>query len=424
MAWSMGLLGAALKKAAAAYIIRNVNASRAYGGLGGAYVDAAGNAYINASNNNGSGDGGQITQKIAPDNSVLWSYSFPNSYGGETALHADTSGNIYTGGFHGNSPGDYYMLATKHASDGTIQWQRWFGGSVTYPDGFAVNKNGYGAMSGGSFTSGRFILLDASGNTVFTRAGNLGNETGEGGYTAGIGVGRVFFGHRRRFNIFDLAGNFQFGKSVSNFRDGGTVRGMSDSQNNTYIWSTNDSTVSYLTKFGPTGTQLWDRQITAPSGNVWASGHGDVDADDNIYIPFGWTVTVGSASTQQMIWMSFDTNGNVRYSRSVDASGLRDSLSGVNVNSATGRGIASGYFAGDHGALTCFDIATGNIVSTTASVGGVTASMTTPSWSVTTPATLSYITIADIGSSTSVSSVSRGSSGGNTQYTISRANFG
>jgi hypothetical protein len=414
---------AGLKAVLPAYIIKLVN-SRAYGGLGGAYVDSSGNAYVNASNNNGGSDGGQITQKIAPDNSVLWSYSYPNAYGGETALHVDSSDNIYTGGFHGNSPGDYYMLATKVSSAGALQWQRWFGGSVTYPDGLAVNKNGYSVMSGGSFTSGCFILLDSAGNTVFTRSGNLGNESGEGGYTAGIGPNRVFFGHRRRFNIFDMSGNFQFGKSVSNFRDGGAVRGISDSQNNIYIWSTNDSTISYLTKFNSSGTQIWDRQITAPSGNVWASGHADIDSNDNIYIPFGWTVTVGSATSQKIAWMSFDSNGNTRYMRSVDSSGLRDSAGGINVNSSDGRGFVGAYFAGNNGALVSFDTVTGNIVPATATVGGTAATLDNLGWSVTTPATLSYITIADIGGSTSVSSVSRGSSGGSGQYSISRANFG
>lgn len=408
-----------------AFIIRNRNATRGYGGLGGAYVDASGYAYINASNNNGSGDGGQITQKIATDNSVVWSYTYSNAYGGETALHADSSDNIYTGGFHGNSPGDYYMLATKVSSAGTLQWQRWFGGSVTYPDGLAVNKNGYSAMSGGSFTSGRFVLLDSSGNTVFTRAGNLGGETGEGGYIAGMGPNRVFFGHRRRFNVFDLAGTFQFGKSTSGFMSGGTVRGLADSQNNVYVWGTQDNTVTYLTKFNSVGTQLWDRQINAPSGNVWASGHGDIDAADNIYIPLGWTATAGTTSTRQMIWMSFDPSGTVRYIRSVDSSGASDIANGININTATNRGIIGGYFAGDQsGALVSFDISNGNLVPVTATVEGTVATMSAPSWTVTTPATLSYSTVADIGGSTSVTTATRGSSGGNSQYVISRANFG
>ena len=414
---------AGLRAALPASVMKLVN-SRAYGGVGGAYVDSDGYTYINASNNNGSGDGGQITQKIAPDNSVSWSYTFSNAYGGETALHADSSGNIYTGGFHGVSPGDYYLLAVKYTSSGTQSWQRWFGGGVTYPDGFAVNGGGYGAMSGGSFTSGRFVLLDAAGNTVFTRSGNLGNETGEGGYTCGIGPSRVFFGHRRRFNIFDLSGNFKFGRSVSNFRDGGAVRAVFDSQNNAYVWSTNDSTIAYLTKFDSSGTQLWDRQITAPSGNVWANGHGDIDSSDNIYIPFGWTVTAGDGNTQKMAWMSFDSSGNVRYMRSVDVSGARDVATGVNINSVAGRGIVSGYFDGNNGAVISFDTTTGNAVPASATVGGSAASFANLGWTVTTPSTLSYITIADIGGSTSVSSASRGSSGGSGQYSISRANFG
>lgn len=417
-------LMAGLRAALPAFIIRMVN-GRTYGTIGGGYIDASGNAYVCVSNSNGGSDGGQITQKIAPDNSVLWSYSYSNSYGGDNGLHQDSAGNIYTGGFHGNYPGDYYMYSVKYAPDGTRVWQRWFGGAQTYPDNIATNDSGYSAMSGGAFTGGRFLLLDTSGNTVFTRGGNLGNETGEGGYTAGIGPDKVFFGHRRRFNIFDLAGNFKFGRSVSNFMNGGAVRGLSDYEGNVYIWSTNDSTTAYLTKFSATGTQLWDRQLTAPSGVTWASGQGAVDTSNNIYMPFGWTVTSGNGGTNRIFWISFDKNGNVRYQRSADVANVQDVATGINVDSATGRGFVSSNLNSLNGGLISFDLATGNEFSKSVyfSSGAVTVVMDAATWSITTPATLSYATIGDIGGSTSISPVDRGGVGGSTSYTITRGTF-
>jgi hypothetical protein len=422
MAWSFGLLGAALKKALPATLLRAVN-SRTYGGLGGGYVDSSGNSYISVSNSNGGSDGGQIVQKLSPTNSVLWSYTYPNAYGGEKPLHADTSGNLYVGGFHGNSPGDYYLVVNKYTPSGTNSWQRSFGGGVTYPDGYAINKNGYGAMSGGAFTSGRFVLLDPSGNTVFTRSGNLGNGSGEGGYNAGMGPNRVFFGHLLRFNIFDLSGNFIFGGSASGFLGGGIIRGLADASNNVYVWSTDGSPNVYITKFSPTGVPAWSRIITAPSGQTGLNGHGDTDADGNIYIPLGWASTYNDGNSQKIVWVSFDPSGNLRYGRSVDVANARDSANSINIDSAAGRGYVGGYLNGNQGALISFDTATGNAVTSSANAGGVTATMSAFGWSMSSPS-LTYGYVGDIGGSTSVSSTGFGSSGGSGQYTFSTGTFG
>jgi len=424
MALSFGLLGASLKKALPAFIIRMVN-GRTYGTIGGGYIDASGNAYVSVSNSNGGSDGGQITQKIAPDNSVVWSYSYSNSYGGDNALHQDNEGNVYTGGFHGNYPGDYYMYSVKYSASGTRLWQRWFGGSQTYPDGISVNGSGYSAMAGGPFTDGRFLLVDTNGSVVFSRSGNLKGESGEGGYTAGLGPDKVFFGHGRRFNVFDLSGNFKFGRSVSNFMNGGIVRGISDHDGNVYIWSSNDSNTIFLTKFTATGSQIWDRQLTTSSGITWASGQGAVDTSSNLYLPLGWTSASGNGSSNKMFWISFDKNGNVRYQRSADVANIQDVATGINVDSATGRGFVSSNLNNLNGGLISFDLATGNQAPTSAyfSSGAITVSMTAGDWSITTPSTLSYSSIGDIGGSASISSVDRGGSGGNTSYTITRATF-
>jgi hypothetical protein len=416
----MGLMGASVISLIPNYVVRFVN-SRANGGLGGAYVDSSGNSYVTVSNSNGGSDGGQIIQKVAPNNSVLWSYTYPNAYGGEVGLHADSSGNIYTGGFHGYSPGDYYLLVIKYSPDGTRQWQRIFGGSVTYPDWTDTNATGHTSMSGGAFTGGRFVLLDSSGNTVFTRSGNLGGESGEGGYIAGIGPNRVFFGHRKRFNVFNLSGTFQFGKAIGT----NVPRGTFDSSNNLYLWHcTQGNNVMYVTKFDSSGTQLWDRQITASSGVIWNSSHGVCDSSGNLYFPIGWEQTSGTNTTQKMAFVSFDPNGNLRYQRAVDVNGARDGANQLNINTATGIGTIAGYMNGNNsGGFATFDLLTGSPVPKTAVAGGVTVSFYNPSFSITTPSTLSYSTVGDIGGSTSVSTPDRGSSGGNSQYTISRGTF-
>jgi hypothetical protein len=421
MPWQFGLMGASGSSILPAFVVRFDN-SRTYSGLGGAFVDADGYSYISASNSNGGSDGGQIAQKVAPDNSVVWSYTYPNSYGGEMGLHADSSGNVYTGGFHGNAPGDYYLLVTKYTPSGNRDWQRWYGGSVTYPDWYALNRNGQGSMSGGAFTSGRFVSLDASGNTVFTRSGNLGAESGEGGYTAGMGPSCVFFGHRRRFNFFTTTGTFMFGRTASNFVGSGSIRGMGDSAGNVYTWvAADNANTMYITKFDSAGNQLWDRQLTTPAGIVWTSGQGDTDNDNNIYIPIGYRP--GDSTTEKIVWVSLTSSGSLRYQRAVDVASVRDSATSININTSTKRGFVSAYANGNKGAFVSFDILTGNAVPKTAVAGGLTFSMAASDLTISTPSTLSYSSIGDIGGSTSVSTPSRGSSGGNTQYTITRGTF-
>lgn len=402
------------------YVVRFVN-NGTNGGLGGAYVDAEGNSYVAVSNGSGY-YGGQITQKVSPTNSVLWSWTYPNSYGGEVGLHADSSGNIYTGGFHGNAPGDYYLLVVKYDPSGNRLWQRWFGGSVTYPDWTDTNGTGHTALSGGAFTGGRFVLLDTNGNTVFTRSGNLGAEGGEGGYIAGIGPNRVFFGHRKRFNVFNLSGTFQFGKAVST----NVPRGTFDSDNNLYLWhATHGDNIMYVTKFGPTGTKLWDRQITAPSGIIWNSSHGVCDPSGNLYFPIGWEESAGNNTTQKFVFVSFDPSGNLRYQRAVDVAGARDATGQLNINVATNTGTIAGYMNGNtSGGFATFNLTTGSAVPTSAVAGGVTVNYYNPNFSITTPSSLSYSDVGDVGGSTSVSTPDRGSSGGNGQYTISRGTFG
>lgn len=422
MPWTFGLMGAAASGAVLPAFVLRIDNSRAYSGLGGAYVDAQGYSYISASNSNGGSDGGQIAQKIAPDNSVVWSYTYPNSYGGEIGLHADSSGNIYTGGFHGNSPGDYYNLVTKYLPDGTRSWQRWYGGSVTYPDWYALNRNGQGAMSGGAFTSGNFLSLDASGNVVFSRSGNLGGESGEGAYTAGMGPSCVFFGHRRRFNFFTTTGTFMFGRSASNFVGSGAIRGMGDSAGNVYTWvAADNANTMYITKFSSSGTQIWDRQITTPAGILWTSGQGDTDDSNNLYIPIGYRPS--DSASEKIVWISLDSSGNLRYQRSVDVASVRDSATSVNINTTTKRGFVAAYANGNKGAFVSFDIVTGNAIPKTTTAGGLSFTMDTPNLTISTPATLSYSNMTDIGGSASVSTPSRGSSGGNTQYTITRGTF-
>jgi hypothetical protein len=421
MLLSLGFIAAAAAGVIPNYVVRFVN-SRANGGLGGAYVDADGNAYITASNSNGGYDGGQITQKVAPNNSVLWSWTYPNAYGGEVGLHADSSGNIYTGGFHGQGGGDYYLYVVKYSPDGTRQWQRWFGGSVTYPDWTDTNATGHSSLSGGAFTGGNFILLDSNGSVVFSRSGNLGGESGEGGYIAGIGPSRVFFGHRKRFNVFSLTGGFQFGKAVGT----NVPRGTFDNDNNLYLWHcTQGDNIMYVTKFGPTGTKIWDRQITASSGIIWNSSHGVCDSSGNLYFPIGWEQTSGTNTTQKIAFVSFDTNGNLRYQRAVDVANARDAAGQLNINQATGIGTVAGYMNGNNaGGFATFNLVTGSAVPTSAVAGGVTVSFYNPGFTITTPASLSYSDVGDIGGSSGVSTPNRGSTGGNSQYTISRGTFG
>jgi len=402
------------------YGIRLSNVNRANAGVAGAYVDTNGDIYFSASNNNGGSDGGQIMQKISSTNTVLWSYTYGNAYGGEIGMRVDSSGNLYTGGFHGNSPGDYYLLVIKYSPSGTIQWQRWFGGSVTYPDWTDTNATGHTALSGGAFTDGRFVLLDTNGNTVFTRSGNLGGESGEGGYIAGIGPSRAFFGHRKRFNVFDLNGTFQFGRSVQR----SVPRGIFDSNNNLYLTQANhNDTVVDVTKFDPTGTVLWERRITAPSGELQNGSQGAVDSQGNFIIPMTWYQTAATSSTGRMTWVSFDTNGNVRYQRMADTSGSRDVANQLNINESLNLGIIGGWLNGQQGGIVTFDIRNGSPVPRSASLGGVTVSTSDPGFTISTPSALTYGTVADIGGSTSVSTPSRGSSGGSGQYSFARADF-
>jgi hypothetical protein len=181
----------------------------------------------------------------------------------------------------------------------------------------------------------------------------------------------------------------------------------------------------YVTKFDPSGTKLWDRQITAPSGIIYNSSHGVTDSESNLYFPIGWEQTSGTSTTQKWAFVSFDSSGNLRYQRAVDVSGARDAPGQININSATNTGTIAGYMNGNNsGGFATFNLTTGNTVPTTAVAGGVTVSFYNPGFSITTPASLSYGDVGDIGGSTSVDTPNRGSSGGTTQYSISRGTFG
>lgn len=401
-------------------ILKFYNTTRSSGNVSGAYVDDAGNTYANISNNNGSSDGGFIVQKIAPNNTVTWSHTFPNAYGGSIGLTADSSSNIYTGGFYGDAVGDYYTTLTKFDPSGTKLWQRRHGGSQTYGDSGLVNQSGYMSTVSVNWYDAHYFLTDASGNTVFSKVRTAGAVMGQG--MPGIGPNRAIFGYNKYFWVYTLSGTFLFGKDCSSV--GLRMRATADSQDSVYslTYSDNNSTV-YLTKWDSVGNKVWDRQITSSGGYLSSGLNLKCDANNNVYVPIWRQVTGGNTGTARMSLVSFDKDGNTRYQRAVDVSGSEDIATAIEINNSSGRGILSGYVVnGRHGAVVTFDLATGN-TNSTATIDGYSVSFIADNLSITTPASLSYASSGDPGSSSSLSPIDRGSSGGNTQYTVTRATF-
>ncbi|MFL5814865.1 MAG: SBBP repeat-containing protein [Bdellovibrionia bacterium] len=247
---------------------------------------------------------------------------YTNAYGVKT----DSSGNIFVaghtnGGLDGNSlTGTQDFFVTKYDSTGAKQWSKQLGvaSTSTSGSGVATDSSGnifvagstYGGLDGNTLTGSQDSYVtkyDSTGTKTWTKQlGTLGRVDISTGVAAIDGLGNLY---------------------VAGTTDGG-LDGNSQSGGKDF----------FVTKYSSSGTKLWTRQLgtdawtvayavaTDPSGNVFVAGltqdgldgntfAGDEDFFVTKYDPSGtklWTRELGAASGWTEAYaVATDSSGNV-----------------------------------------------------------------------------------------------------------------
>ncbi len=271
-------------------------------------VDGLGNAYVNGYTKggfDGANAGGYDAFVIKFDTSgnELWSRQIGTSVDDVgTGLAADAYGNVYVGGHTygdvgGVNAGNRDMFVVKYDTAGNEVWSQQFGTARDdYVNSVAVDASGNIYISGGTtYNTGTYLgtidvvltKLDPLGNVLWSRqfGSNYTTEIGRsvaidgfgnpyvGGHTSGD-IGGPSAGGTDAFVVkFDDEGNELWSRQIgTSSADYGHTMDV-DAAGNAYIAGPTRGSLGgpnegdydvFLTKFDPSGNELWSQQIGTP----------------------------------------------------------------------------------------------------------------------------------------------------------------
>lgn len=267
-------------------------------------VDAAGNTYISGATKGSlgganTGDFDAFLTKFDPSGTELWSRQVgTSSYDYSHAVAVDAAGNAYISGYTygslgGSRAGARDAFLTKFSPSGTELW--------TTQIGTMSHDRSYS------------IAIDAAGNAYIT--GTTGGSLG------GVNAG----GNDAFLSKFGPSGAKLWTTQIGSTDDDISLSLAVDAAGNTYITGYTEGSLdganagmyyydAFLSKFDPSGTELWSRQVgTASYDEAWSVA---VDAAGNAYIT-GYTqgdLRGTKAGSSDVFLIKFDPSGTELWS--------------------------------------------------------------------------------------------------------------
>jgi RTX calcium-binding nonapeptide repeat (4 copies)/Beta-propeller repeat len=315
---------------------------------------------------------------------------------------AGTTGGSFVAGIQSSDGTDAWVA--KYNSSGTLLWGRQVGETLTggfsssgfglqvddggnvYLSGLAIKENVKGFLDFSVEDDSWVIKFDRNGNQqwfnqvkdpqapfplnqtpFFDESYDLAVDKNGNSYLVGWTQGLVKESDPSRDLLkYDawLSKVDANGQTLWTRQFGSTDQGLefawgvdTDSQGNIYVTGWTTGTVGsqnfgsydvWLTKFTPTGTQVWAKQVGSKGDDGAFLSDIVIDAADNIFIS-GYTnakLGTGSVDTSYNAWVGkFDTNGNNQWIQQIGVKDKADYATRLAVNN-NGQVIVTGYTEG------------------------------------------------------------------------------
>ncbi len=355
-------------------------------------VDASGNVYISGWTQGdlggpNAGDWDALLSKFDPSGNELWTTQIGTSSRDDSySVAVAASGDVYISGktrgdLGGANAGWYDASLSKFDSSGNELWTTQIGTS----DGdesrsVAVAASGDVYISGrtegdlgGPSAGGRDAFLskfDASGNEVWTtQIGTSSSDYSESVAVAASGdvyisggtygdLGGMSAGLDDAFlSKFDSSGNELWTRQIGTNGYDRSYSVAVDASGDVYISGETRGDLggpnagysdAFLSKFDPSGNELWTTQI-GTGGSDWACSVA-VDASGDVYISGQTTGDLGGtrAGHWDAFLSKFDPSGNELWTTQIGTSAFYNTSSSIAVD-ASGDVYISGYTEGDLG---------------------------------------------------------------------------
>lgn len=242
--------------------------------------------------------------KLDASGNELWSQQFGVSteFTRSRAMAVDITGNVYvagstTGSLAAPNAGRDDVFLTKYDTSGNEVWSRQFG-SVEY-----------------DWCSG--AAVDDSGNVYIT------------GTTKGSLRGPISGGSDAFLIKFDPTGNELWSTQFGTTESDSTSSVVVDSNNNVFVTGGTSGDLAgsnagpsdvFMTKFDPSGVEVWSRQIGSNAHDTVYSMA--LDSEDNAYLTGNTTGNLGgvNAGLYDAYLMKFDTSGSQLWTRQIGTS--------------------------------------------------------------------------------------------------------
>lgn len=295
------------------------------------FVYVAGMSWDSTSNTS------QIATLRLDDNNgnILWSQSWGSRYNVPVKIITDNLGNVYTGGTAQTSATEFGMVVLKYSPSGSLDWTSYYDSTGIMDGAIALlldspqanlTVTGY---SGNGFNNWDFatVQIDATTgnikNTTITQNGN-GNFSQPVGLTVN-GQGNTYIGGtvthpttgKKRVKLISYNSLWQE-NYVNYFGDSATeteaVEMHNDWTGGNVILGTHTRTDGHkeiiLTRFmHDDGSLLWNRTLTAPTGEDAEAGSFTVAGDDNnIYLTGSIKSNTGR---YRMVTAAYNLDGNL-----------------------------------------------------------------------------------------------------------------
>ncbi|MBL7915728.1 MAG: T9SS type A sorting domain-containing protein [Bacteroidia bacterium] len=299
-----------------------------------AVQNTAGDYYVGGYTD-GQGAGGKdiFISKLNSSGGIIWSKTFGGPLDDICYAMTLTNSNdlIVTGSTRLTGSGNDDIIMMKISPSGMVIWNKTYGGSgndVIY-DIDNVHDGGF-IMCGKTASLGNnnayVFRTNSTGDTLWTRAFNLGNSTISGftGVTerndnnsfAIVGTGVVISYYNMMTMVLDLQGNVvsssvsqliaDFGSAITSTSDGGFI---------TVGQYCNFGCTATITKFSSSGSKQWHKPLLFEQAlcDIFTNGKSIIENKDGEIVFTGATYLPGS-NADLIIWKC-DENGNGIYDR-------------------------------------------------------------------------------------------------------------
>ncbi len=289
-----------------------------------------------------------VTLRLDDNNgNIVWSQNWGSRYNVPVKITADNNGNVYVGGTAETSASEFAMVVLKYSPSGSLDWASTYD-SIGVIDGAIAlvldspqNYLTITGYSGNGFNNWDFTTVQMDVNT-----GNIKNTTitqnGNGGFNKPVGISgngtTTYIGGtvthpttgKKRMKIIGY--DYQWQEvNLSYYGDSLTETEAIDMHNDftgaNVLLATHTRTDGHkeiiITRYALSdGSLLWDRTLSAPSGEDAEAGSFTIAGDaNNIYL----TGSIKSASGRhRMLTAAYDLDGNLMWMKEYNRTATSD----------------------------------------------------------------------------------------------------